>query len=116
MRNEGLIQTLQVMGYITIGLGIVVFIYLASSQGGLVGGETKLLLGLVVAFYHFLFGIMLIGVSKVLSEISESTIKLSKRTAEAREPLDETVCPSCKAVFVGDLRGQFCESCGAKLE
>lgn len=31
----------------------------------------------------------------------------------ASEP--ETVCPKCQARYAGDLRGRFCDACGARL-
>jgi len=41
----------------------------------------------------------------------------SQMSQERREspPVSRTKCPKCGKSHIGDLRGQFCESCGEKL-
>jgi len=116
MKNEGLITTLRILGGITIALGVVFMCVLIAkfsergpfSSGGL--NPVSAFIALCVGFYHAVIGILCFGVAQMLTEAgghaaSSSTGSTSKKT----------VCAKCGTSYSGDLRGQFCESCGEKL-
>lgn len=58
---------------------------------------------------------------EVLELLKDQTRRLAaeeearRRAAAAPKPEPETVCAQCRARFPGDLKGQFCEKCGAQL-
>jgi hypothetical protein len=109
-------DSLQLVAYITFALGVGAALWLINwfSQPGpfSAGGSVtpgQLVIAGAVAFYHVMWGLLCLGVSRALLK---KPVPISP--AVARVPTT-TVCPKCNKTFQGDLRGQFCEECGNKL-
>jgi hypothetical protein len=71
-KNEGFASFLDVVGYLTIIIGVIAALVLLAQfskpgmfSDGKISG-TQLLTAVGVGFYHFVFGILCIGVAKVL--------------------------------------------------
>jgi hypothetical protein len=131
MRNEGLTLTFWFMGGIIIVLGIIACLVLIDkfSEPGMFGNGGQLdgtEMGIVIgiAFYHLVIGMLCFGVAQALAEATQSgamqgqSRSVIERLGEEKfgnQGLISTKCPKCNASYAGDLRGQFCESCGERL-
>ncbi len=124
MRNEGLIGALRVFAVILgiLGMGAGVMLLAQFNSPGMFGGRgnvsgVELAIAAGVTFYHIVFALLLTGVAQVLEEVSKSAeLVASGVGASSENPTSMTTnCPKCGQTYAGDLRGQFCESCGEKL-
>lgn len=123
MRNEGLVTALRVIGGITIAVGAIATLVLLAEfgQGGrfssakLTGVEIGIAVG--VGFYHVIFGILSFGVAQAVVEGTKVVEMNSTRQVSRSGDQNPSVtkCPKCDKTHAGDLRGQFCESCGGQL-
>lgn len=131
-------------GMLVAGLGLLVFSGVqlvqtssgpgqANPFGGLVAGASLYgvgaALGLVLAGLAQIAGGQAIRALLETSEHTGEVLELlrdharrqaaeeeaRRRAAAAPRPEPETVCLQCKTRFPGDLKGQFCEKCGAPL-
>ena len=122
MKNEGLINALRVIGGITIVLGVIACLVLIVqfSQEGMFSKADLTLkeLGIAVllGFYHVAFGILCFAVAEVLTEAGKAAERdPSRQGTQPASASTTTQCPKCSQLYPGDLRGQYCEACGAKL-
>ena len=124
MRNEELVSALRVIGLLTIGLGVVTALLLLGklaepgpfrSRAQLDAMEVGIVLG--VLFYHAILGILCFGVEQVLVEATVAAKHglVHSEVERGDKAVSVTKCPKCGETYTGDLRGQFCESCGERL-
>jgi hypothetical protein len=119
MKNEGLLIGLRIAGALAYVVGGLVFFLLLAQfgKGGMFGGRgeitgSEFLIAVGVFFYHAIFGILCFGVAQALQEATKAA---GTETARENQNPGETKCSKCGQTYDGDLRGQFCESCGEKL-
>lgn len=123
MRNESLVTALRATGGITIAIGAIAFLILLSqfSQGGVFSSAklsgVEFVIALGVGFYHVTFGILCFGVAQAVFEGTRAAEMNSTRQESRSGDQNPAVteCPKCDRLYDGDLRGQFCESCGGQL-
>ena len=115
--NETLANILKTVGYIVIVLGVIAAIVFLSksseprmfSSGGL---EAVGVIGAVlIAFYHFMFGMLCIGVSALLEQKMTGKVIGSN----GNSPVKCRKCGKCGKEYPGDYSGKFCEECGGGI-
>jgi hypothetical protein len=117
LTSETLANTLRTVGYIVIVLGFIAAAVVVSklseagmfSPGGL--NAAAVIAAVIVAFYHFMFGVLCIGVSTLL----EQTTTGMAAGSNANNPLKSRKCGKCGKEYPSDYSGKFCEECGGGI-
>jgi len=121
VRNEGFINTLRIVGGIMIVLGVVFMIYLIvrSSQEGMFSKAElearELFIAVGVGFYHFVIGVLCIGMAQALAEASWA------KGASSAQFFHEATLPRCDKTYPTDLQCKSkaikfrCENCGTEV-
>jgi membrane protease subunit (stomatin/prohibitin family) len=112
--SEALANILKNVGYIVIVLGFIAAAVVLSklseagmfSRGGV--NAAAVIAAVIVAFYHFMFGVLCIGVSTLLEQKTTGMAAGSN----ANSPIK---CAKCGKEYPSKYSGKFCEECGCTL-
>ena len=119
MPNENYGNTIRILGWISIIVGVIIAIYLmAKASDAMFGGETMAIIGVLFGMIFVMLGIIGVGVGQLLLTSSGDTRQkspIAHRTTMRNTESNEIVCPNCGEVYASNFSGQFCESCGALL-
>jgi hypothetical protein len=115
--NETLANILKPVGYIIIVLGFIAAAVVGSkmsearlfSPGGL--NAAAVITAVLVAFYHFMFGVLCIGVSALL----ERKMTFKAIGSNANSAVKSRKCGKCGKEYPADYSGKFCEECGGGI-
>ena len=103
------------VGWVLVGIAVIVALGLAT------GGGTKLAIAGIVLVLGGVLGVLTVVQGQLLQimvAIERNTAGSSAAAPQKSYYQDEsssTTCTGCGKVYQGNLSGQFCEDCGAKM-
>ena len=122
MENLNNFKTTQTLGKVISGAGwVLVGIAVIVALGLATGGGAKLAMAGIVLVLGGVLGVLTVVQGQLLQimvAIERNTAKTSAFTpakSDSHSVESNTTCPNCHKVYQGNLSGQFCESCGAKM-
>ena len=103
-------KPLKIIGYIVMGLGIIAgIIIFASVADDLSEPAYGFFAGLMVAFYHCMFGMLCLGVAALLE------LKVVGGSAATATIKNISKCSKCGKEYSEGFSGEFCEECGERV-
>ncbi|NQS99184.1 MAG: hypothetical protein HQ591_12090 [candidate division Zixibacteria bacterium] len=125
MENSNKFKTTDALGNFIAGIGWVLIglaVIIAIIAGGSSGGDSGLLVGIIVFILGGVIGILVV----VQGQLLQIMVAIERNTAKdidsippsdvpSEVDLITTTCIKCGEIYDGDLSGQFCEACGASL-